>query len=294
MLTDRMAQAGWPEPLVLTTTADDPGGRQAREAVRFGADLVVVAGGDGTLRHVAHELVQPGVVERGIRLGVVPLGTANLFALNAGLYPASLEQSVATVVGLRDHRFDVWQAGLTFRDSGGEVTRADTFLVVCGIGRDARTVAKVPEGIKHTMGWVSYLTPAVVTMMAHRVGMRVQLDDNEPLDVRAWSVLAVNLGMLPAGIEMSTSAGDDGVLEVLVVAPDKPWHWVGIAARGLWHLHRRIPGLVQSSARRIRVVPERPQPVQLDGDVIEGVRRLDVRVRERALRVLVPGADSPR
>lgn len=289
LLSQRMAEVGWPEPLILMTTEADPGDRQAREAIRFGADAVVVVGGDGTLRAVVHELVQPGIVDRGILLGVIPLGTANLFARNVGLYPATIEQAVEHVVRLRARRLDVGQAIVTFRADDGELNRSETFLVVCGLGRDARTVAKVPEGLKHTVGWVGYLTPAAMTMMAHRLRMTIQIDDAEPHDVMAWSVLAVNLGLLPAGVHMTTgSRGDDGILETLIVRPDRPWHWARIAAKGLWNLRHDVPGLTQVPARLVTVQPVRPQPLQLDGDVIEDVIRLQAGVREQALRVLVP------
>ena len=70
-------KAGWADPVFYETEADDPGFSMARRAVEQGADVVLAAGGDGTIRAVGESLAGGDVP-----LGLVPLGTGNLLARN--------------------------------------------------------------------------------------------------------------------------------------------------------------------------------------------------------------------
>ena len=64
------------------TSVDDPGVSATRDALDAGADLVIAAGGDGTVRAVAEHLADSGATAE---LGIVPLGTGNLLARNLGI-----------------------------------------------------------------------------------------------------------------------------------------------------------------------------------------------------------------
>lgn len=79
-LIARSTQHGWASPKIYETSVEDPGGEITRTALDEGAEVVLVAGGDGTVRAVAE-----AVAGTGIPLAIVPSGTGNLFALNLGL-----------------------------------------------------------------------------------------------------------------------------------------------------------------------------------------------------------------
>ncbi|NVP72783.1 acylglycerol kinase family protein, partial [Vibrio cholerae O1 biovar El Tor] len=74
-------KAGWPQPRFFETRADDPGTSMTREALEWGADVVLAAGGDGTVRTVAEVLAGTGTP-----LGLIPMGTGNLLARNLGAH----------------------------------------------------------------------------------------------------------------------------------------------------------------------------------------------------------------
>ncbi len=265
---------------MLPTTVAEPGGPQARAALDHGADLVVVIGGDGTLRQVAHELVGHDAA-----LGIVPVGTANLFARNLLLAPRPLAESVRIALHGDRARVDAGLATITTRHGSHRAT----FLVLAGIGHDALTVQRVPEVFKRHLGWLGYFGPAALTVRRRPTRMMVRLDDADPMVLEAWSVLAVNCGRIPGGVRITRgSLADDGLLETLVVTASSARQWAGIAVKGLLDLPYDVPGLQQDAARRLRVLPDHAQPMQLDGDVERAVTAVDFEIRPAALTVVVP------
>lgn len=275
-----MLRLGWPPALVLPTTVAEPGGSQTREGLQRGADLVVALGGDGTVRQVAHELAGSPIA-----LGIVPLGTANLFARNVGLAPRPLAESVHVALHGARAMVDLGAASLTTRRGVTE----ETFLVLAGIGHDALTVHRVPDLLKRRVGWLAYLGPAAATMLRRPTRMSLRSDDGPRRRVDAWSVLVVNCGRLPGGLRITReSLVDDGVLESLVVTASTARHWAGIAAKGIFDLPGAVPGLHEDRVTRLDVEPRHAQPVQLDGDVVHGVTALTVAVRPSALTLVVP------
>jgi diacylglycerol kinase (ATP) len=79
-ITGVCAELEWAPPLWLETTVEDPGGGQASIALAAGADIVLVCGGDGTIRNVAQVLAGSGTA-----LGLVPAGTSNVLARNLAI-----------------------------------------------------------------------------------------------------------------------------------------------------------------------------------------------------------------
>ena len=85
--------AGWEEPRFFETTPEDPGHSQVRAALEYGADVVLVGGGDGTVRVAAEALAHTGVA-----MGLIPLGTGNLLARNVDVDVYDLYGSIQTAL----------------------------------------------------------------------------------------------------------------------------------------------------------------------------------------------------
>lgn len=288
-LLSACTEENWPEPVILETTIDRPGAPQAREAVAAGADLVIAMGGDGTVREVAHGLASRGIPGHGIQFGVVPLGTANLFARNLHLLPARLSATVRTALHGMLAPIDLGLA--SFREHSGEGPWSGDlpFLVMAGIGEDARTVVETRDGLKDHVGWLAYLESGARHMLHRSIRMRVTIDDDPPEEITAWTVLAGNCGRIPSGIEVFPDALiDDGRLQILQARIDTPLRWIGVAAQGLLKVRTPASGLHYRPATQVTVAPESPLPIQLDGDAYLPVGEVRFRVSPRALLVRVP------
>ncbi len=273
----KVAQASGIAILECQTSVADPGPGQARRALDAGADGVVVVGGDGTLRHVAGALAGSGVP-----LGIVPTGTANLFARNVGLSPARLHRNVRVALAGDARPVDLGWARL----DGAE---EQPFLVLAGIGHDAATVLATRARLKRRLRWLAYFEAGARYVLQAPVAMRVAADGRPVRELATWCVLVANCGRLPGGVRVFPDARpDDGELDTLAVTPRRPLDWALVAATGLLHLRRPVGPLTYGRARTVTVRPDEPQPCQLDGDAVARVSELNVRVAPGALTVHVP------
>src|ERR1700728_3856563 len=132
-----MDDHGWDEPLWLETTAEDPGRGQAESAVSAGVELVVACGGDGTVTACAE-----GVTGTGVPLAIIPMGTGNLLARNVGV-PMGLEEALEVALGGEQRPVDA-----------GRVN-GKLFVVMAGLGLDARMLDDTTEPLKKRLRWLA-------------------------------------------------------------------------------------------------------------------------------------------
>lgn len=279
-------QEGWQPPLWLETTADDAGGGQTREALDAGVDVVIAAGGDGTVRCVAEQLAGTDVA-----LGLLPLGTGNLLARNLDVTVDRHEWAVRTALWGRNRRIDVGLAKL-----GGDASDpAHVFLVLAGIGFDATVMAGTRNDLKQIVGWWAYLEAGMRNLGGPRTKVDLALDDGEPMGRKIRTVLGGNCARLPGGIDLMPDAViDDGILDVMTVSPPGYFGWMGVAARVLFRTRRGLPVVEHFQGGKVVVNAERELDVQLDGDMIGSTSTLTMQVEPGALLVRVPTPEQRR
>ncbi len=268
----RSAELGLPVPRVVPTTEDDPGEGQARDAVSAGAALVVVAGGDGTVRAAAQ-----GLAHTGVPLGILPQGTGNLLARNLGIPREEAEALDVALTGA-DRTIDL-----------GRLDDDTAFAVMAGTGFDARMMRDAPEGLKSLLGWPAYIVGGARGLRHSRVRLRVRLDGGRARDVVVRTLLVGNVGRLQAGLHLLPDAApDDGALDVALVAPRNAADWAVLIGRALTRRHRPHRRLQLLRGRRIEVVTRRAEPRQIDGELLPDARGFTARVDPGALVVRVP------
>jgi diacylglycerol kinase family enzyme len=262
---------GWRAPLVLSTTPAEAGSGLTRQALAAGADLVIVAGGDGTVRACAEVLAGTGVP-----LAIVPAGSANLTANALGL-PLRVDAAVRVAFGGRDRQIDLALAD------------GMTFAAMAGIGLDAAVVGATPDTAKRLAGWPAYAAAAASQLMGKPATFTVRLDGGEPMIRLARSVTVGNSGALPGGFLIMPGARlDDGLLDVLVLAPAGPFGWANVGYRVLIRSRRDNLQLERYRARSIEIRADADLPRQVDGEIMAPGRSLTVTVQPGALLVRVP------
>ena len=276
-------ERGLAEPLVLTTTEQDPGTGMAREALRRNASVVLAAGGDGTVRAVVQ-----GLAGSDVPLGVVPGGTGNLLARNLDL-PEDAETAVRAALDGPRRRVDVGvltPLGAAPAAGGGTDIEPTTFAVMAGIGLDAAMMAFTPEGLKAKVGWPAYLVGVVRALRRPAMTVELGLDGAPPRRQRVRMVLVGNVGRLQAGVDLMPDARpDDGRLDLCVLAPRgvAGW-WKALTSTVSGSPARRFGEPVQVlPVRRLTVRSHRPRPCQLDGDPIGDRSAFAIEIRPGAL-----------
>jgi diacylglycerol kinase family enzyme len=276
MLTEAALRHGWQLPTFHQTTAEDAGVSMTEAALAEGSDMVLVAGGDGTVRVVCAELARTGVP-----VGIVPLGTGNLLARNLQL-PLRAADAVEVALSGHDRAIDVVEVT-------GDGLPQTAFTVMAGIGFDAAIMAGASETLKAQLGWRAYVVSGLRNLRYPARRVEVSVDDGPFVRHRARTVIIGNVGLLQAGIPLLPDARfDDGRLDVVVVAPQRTLGWLLIAVRVLRRARHTDDKLARMTGSTVVVRASQPQARQLDGDPIDEGTELRCRVLAGTLLVRVP------
>lgn len=284
--TDLLSGTEWFE-----TTPDDPGQGAAARAIEAGADVLVAAGGDGTVRAVAEHLADSGA---DVELGIVPLGTGNLLARNLRvplLNPAAAFRRALTGEA---RALDVGWLGIDLE--GGPERHA--FAVMAGFGLDAHMITETDDDLKDKVGWLAYVESLGRALSASgTLDVRITVDGRELDRNSAHTLLVGNCGMLQAGITLLPDADPgDGELDLLVLSADGAAGWVDTLRNMVWDngIKRVLGGGASAESsesathgrvRSLQVELAEPRVFEIDGEDLGETTRVSVTVQEGAVRV---------
>lgn len=241
----------------------------ARRAVEEGFKRVVAAGGDGTVNLVAN-----GIAGRNAVLGILPLGTVNVFAMELGLPSNDLERC-----------WDIVQSGkvrlVDLPSANGRY-----FVQLGGIGLDAQAVKETTLAFKRSLGPLSYLISAA--HIAARQPPKLSIE-SEDAPVREGSFLLVGNGRLYGGPFpfFKQAAVDDGLLDVVVFKRLGFLEIIKYLHDVVFSSDIRVPEIEYFQTRQLRVTSAQDVPMELDGE-LAGSCPVDFEMHEKALSVLAP------
>lgn len=246
----------------------------AREAVRSGAQRVVAGGGDGTVSAVASQLAGTGVA-----LGVLPMGTLNHFAKDAGI-PLEIDAAMATIARGRVATIDM-----------GEVN-GRLFINNSSLGLYPDIVLD-REHQRRRLGrgkWMALLTASLHAARRYPVLSLAMDVDGKPLHRRSSFVFVGNNAYKMAGFEIGERGRlDEGVLSLYVTRRTGRFGLLRLAIRALAGRLEQARDFGDFTAARVGIsTRKRSVRVAVDGEVLRMRTPIEYRIRPHALRVIVP------
>ncbi len=262
----------WNCELYETTGAEDVA-ELVRDAVERGCDMVVAAGGDGTISAVAN-----GLAHTEIPLGILPIGTANVLAQELGI-PLDLDAACHL---LTDQHAQTCLDAMQVDDH--------LFILQIAIGIESLMIRDTARAAKRRFGRLAYIWTALRWLVGYQPRRFTIAVDNQRLRPRASQVLIANggtLGMQPFrwGNEI---VPNDGCIDVCIISArtildylSLVWHVV----RGQSHRSHKIRCL--TAQQTVVISSDHRLPVQGDGEII-GHTPVRIQVVPQAVRVIVP------
>lgn len=291
------SEAGWSRTRWYATTESDAGQKVTANALTLGASVIIAAGGDGTVRAVAEAMR-----DSDVPIALLPVGTGNLLARNLDLNSTNPDDAVHNAFFGAERRIDLGIADITRPDS---TTEKHAFLVMAGLGLDAKMIAKTNPTLKKTVGWLAYLDGGMRAIPELKpVPLLYRIDEKPERSLTAHTLIVGNCGSLPGGILLLPDARpDDGILDIAALTPRGRFGWIRVWNKITWEngvlrrsaVGRKIIDLTSDAkdvtyhrCERLRVRLQRPEEFQLDGDEFGQIVSLECSTDAGALAVKVP------
>jgi diacylglycerol kinase (ATP) len=234
-------------------------------------DCVVAVGGDGTVLSVV------SVTSRyGIKLGIIPCGTANLFAAGLSI-PTNIDKAIDILFDGRTSAVDIGMAGEKY------------FALRVGVGYDADIVGGASTIMKDKLGYLAYLIQGIKSSFCLRLKKMKITIDGETFDVKANSVIVANSAnmfrnMVSIAPHCSTN---DGKLDVFILMSKNFGDFVQVLWQIITGKHHTTSSVIYGQGRNIKIEAVEAANSHIDGEPLKN-KSFDIRVIPKALKVLVP------
>lgn len=250
----------------------------AREELRDGWDVVVAAGGDGTVAGVAQ-----AAGEARVPLLIVPMGTANMLATQLGA-PGDVDGAIGLLTG---------EAVVRWID-GMEIAGRLHFLSA-GVGVSAKTISDLSATGKRLFGLSSYVWTGIASTFTFKPALCTLSLDGRRTRLRVLDISVINAGFRsdPAVPGFPDIRADDGRLDVLVVWAPRVMEYVRHLEQALFGWHRVRPNVRwRAAVHEVKIESDEPLLVQADGDLI-GETPVTITLVRRVVGVIVPPGSVP-
>ena len=259
----------------------------ARAAVEQGRELVVAAGGDGTISEVAAGFFTNGeLLDTDTRFGVLPTGTGGDFRRTFNI-PVDTAAAAQVLAAGSPRRIDAGRVTLT--DHGG-ARRVVPFVNIADAGLGGEVVHRVNHGPK--FGPATFTIASLMSLVGYKNAPVTVAIDGETQDLVAQQVVVANCQWFGGGMRMAPMADpSDGYLDVILVGDvtlPETLRGLGKIRKGT-HLEAGNPKWSHQRAKRIEVTSERPVRVDVDGEQPGSLPAL-FEVVPDALTLMVPTA----
>ena len=265
--------------------------RRAPTTPASGAEVVVAAGGDGTVRAVAERLARDDAAE----LVIVPLGTGNLLARNLDVPLGDLEGALGRAFEGESRAIDL---GWVEAEIDGERVRR-AFAVIAGFGIDAHMIVETDEDLKSKVGWLAYVESLGRALDAsHVVEFDLAADGADPAPTSGHPFLVGNCGTLPGGIRPLPDADPSaGAPDPLVLSAEGAGQWLDTRRSFVWDngIRRLFKGddaeaksadtAEHAQVRTLAVALPKPLVLEIDGEDLGETKGFTIEIQSAAVKV---------
>jgi diacylglycerol kinase (ATP) len=273
-LFDRLAKLAKGVEIRLSAAPGDAE-QLACDAVAEGFTTIIAAGGDGTINEVVNGIAQ-GSEGGSVKptLGILPIGTMNVFAMELGIPLNSLEKAWAVIELGKTRQLDFPRAGDRY------------FVQLGGAGLDAEVVRRTTRESKKALGPLSYLVSLAQVAGVKPPPITIECDKGES---RSGSFVLFGNGRFYGGPFTMFRKGSpsDGLLDVLVFKNQSPWDLFRYMQAILLGQHAQLKDVEYFQSSTLNLHSEEPVPYELDGEMV-GYLPLRVTLDRGALSVLAP------
>ena len=245
-----------------------------------GIDVILVAGGDGTVNEVVNGLYLASTSGKVLPLvGVIPVGTQNVFAREIGYVGLQPEEWFATLTERDTQWVDVGVAG------------SKCFTLMAGFGFDAAVVSGVQPNIKSTLGPGAYAVSFLKTLPHLKsFDMLIEMDGKFLRSDVYLMVIANASSYAIHQMRLAPFASiDDGWLDVCIFsrAGARHFSFLGQLFAMVFRRHLKDPSVSYYRAKTVKVQSSESVACQIDGDMF-GSTPIDIRILPSFLGVIKP------
>ena len=251
IVLERFERAGY-ETSAHATTGDGDATEAAKIAVKRRYDLVVIAGGDGTINEVVQGIAGE---EYRPKIGIIPTGTTNDFA-RALAIPRDIQKAVDIILLENNEKFlDI-----------GKVSN-HYFINIAGGGDLTELTYDVPIKMKSAIGQLAYYIKGIEMLPSLKpVSTKIEYDDNV-FEGDIMLFLVANTNSVGGFEKLAPDALiDDGYFDLLILKKTNLGEFLRIATAGIRGTHIEDENIIYTQAKRIKITPKQKMLLNVDGE----------------------------
>ncbi|WP_249871771.1 diacylglycerol kinase [Oceanobacillus saliphilus] len=247
---ERFEVAGY-ETSAHATTSEGDAINAAKFAVERGYDLVVAAGGDGTINEVINGLAG---YEKRPRLGIIPAGTTNDFA-RALHIPRDIKKAVDIILSGKSMLLDIGKVNEHY------------FMNIAGGGKLTELTYDVPSKLKTVLGQLAYYIKGI-EMLPSLKPSKVKIEyDGQVMEEDIMLFLVSNTNSVGGFEKLAPNAKmNDGLFDLLILRKTNLAEFIQIATLALRGEHLKSKNIIYTQARNIKVNTDETMQLNIDGE----------------------------
>lgn len=262
---------------VYATTPDITPAELLEDCLASEPELVIAAGGDGTIRHVLGSLSETNVA---IPVGIVPFGTGNQLARNLKIYQDAL------FVDPLQRAVDIIAAGRTRSIDLGKMN-GNYFCVAAGAGPLSDAILAPTREEKENWGMLAYVGSMLQTVASQPINFRITAD-GDVFEVKALGVIVTNVGDMGFATMSERARIDDGKLDLCIVTLAEFSDYVMFGFQVASAMLATSAPFYMRKVRSVKIESlNTPVTANVDGDAC-GATPMQIEVIQKAVKVLCP------